>query len=291
VELRANNDGSVIARASAVKTEYDFGSSIIHDVPYNRKLAKSFITDLTLLFHNSPLASQRVSIAIPASSMIIATFPVDPHLSDQQRDEQLSWECRTLYGYGSERQIDVQTHLLRSTGDADYFLAAGMPKQTSTFLKSVFSQMALTVSDIDVEHFTVENHIQELIPNPGAHSFAVFGLFETHCAVGVYDRGRYCGFKQASVSAKEGYFAQTLRLLQAILAGEPTVKLEAVFAYGNAAAQPALDALRSILAIPVRRYEPRKATPALDQRTAENLSRCTPHTFDIAASAAILALK
>jgi Tfp pilus assembly PilM family ATPase len=287
MELRADDDGPVISYAVTQQTEFNYASPLLHEAPYNRKIAKAFIKDLSSLFHHSTTNASRVSIALPASTLLVSTFPIDPHLSEAEKKEQLEWECQTLYGVDTETKLDVHSFVLSATEDAEMHLAASMPNQTSEFLKSVFAQLAFTVNSIDVNQFIVENHLHDNTPGIASLAYAVFGLFEEFCTVGVYDRGKYYGFRQSSMSFREGYFAQALRLLQSILGDDPELNLEAVYVYGSASTQPLLDSLRTLLEIPVRKFDPRKGVPFLNTQCSNTVMQAAAHVYDIPFSAAL----
>jgi hypothetical protein len=119
----------------------------------------------------------------------------------------------------------------------------------------------------------------------------VFGLYEETCSVGVYRQGQYCGFRQSSVSFHEGYFTQALRQLQVVLETIPDTQLEAVFTFGSATTNSLLDSLRSLITIPVKKFDPKSGMPFLTNEAAGVISDSAPFVFDVPVSAAILGLQ
>ncbi|MAT38554.1 MAG: hypothetical protein CL946_03000 [Ectothiorhodospiraceae bacterium] len=291
VECSTDGEYKVVSQVSVSEVEFPFGSPLLHEIPYNRKLAKEFIRTLTALLRESPIRSSRISFVIPSIAPLIASIPVDPRLSEDDKQRYLEWECRQLTGYDESIQLDVMSQQLYSNNESEVHLAACMPHQTSVFLKSVCSQLSLTLSVLDIDHFTVEELLARHLDEFNAATYALVGLTDDYATVGVYENGRYLGFKVNTVSAREGYFAQVLRLLKGILEDHPAVSLDTVFVFGEHASSELLQSLESLLEIPVRRYEPMKGIPFLDSTLEEFASHYSASTFDVAIAAALQGLE
>lgn len=289
VEIQQQDRQSTILRADTVETAHDYASPLLFDIPFDRNLARDFITDLASVYHRHTVYAESLSLVLPAELPVVATVPLDASLRDDERRDQLQWECTALGGFQKGTPLRILSHTLDGESQSEQVLCVALPQATVDFLSQTCRYLTLTLSAIDIDHFVLENAIQKLYPHDTAASYAVVGLYEDHCSAGRYHGDRYFGYRMASVSYKQHYAAQAVRLLESLPGTAAAPPLEQVFVFGDRTEDPIADALETILKCPVTRCIP-LADTVIPDAVREGFDRSGEALFDAAASAALLGL-
>ena len=286
VEIRTLDGFPAILRADLYETTRNYGSSLLHEIPFDYDLAKSFIHELTDLLQRRMVYSGAVSISLPALVPVIATIPVDAGLTVDEKREHFLWECRTLNALDPDLDLHVMPLLLDSRDGVETHLLVSLPKATLQFLKSTFLHLTFSVHSIDIDHFILERAVRKMHPQATEAAIAVFGIFEEYCLLGVYHESAYRGFRSTAVSYKENYVKQVLRLLESVLAGEESLQIDQIFLYGQCATKSFQDTLRSVVRVPVTVFNPFSRFSFLTESDASAAVKHPKHTFDVAVCAA-----
>ena len=253
VELRSGNRTTTILQADQFETEYNYSSNLLHEASINKTLAKSFIRDVTLFLRRQKLFASHISLTCASHIPFISTIPLDLHVSDEERIDQLRWECQLLAPFTTPCDVNVSTIPLHRNGNTEHVLAIALPTQTIDFLTSVFSMFSLNVTVLDVDHFAVEHAIQH-IDHPS--TFAVVGLHEKYATISMIERDRYIGFRMHRFASDGMQYSGILRLLHEMLIQAAHKQLPPVFLYGASCSDAVLYSLRSLLDVSIMRFEP-----------------------------------
>jgi Tfp pilus assembly PilM family ATPase len=289
VEIQQQDRQSTILRADTVETEHNYASSLLFDLPYDRDLARAFITELAKIYHRHTVYAESLSIVLPSTLPLVCTIPLDNSLSDFERKEQLQWECTMLGNFPRETPLQILSHELARTRHATQHLAVALPQATVDFLTQTCEYLTLDLASIDIDHFTMENVLRRLYSHEATVAAAVIGLHASHCSAGRYSNGQYHGYRMASVTYKEHYTAQILRLLDSLPGGSTAKPIEQVYVFGDDANAHIVDALENILQCRVARCIPLADTDipeSIGQGFGDNGERL----FDASAAAALLGL-
>jgi len=288
VELRRQDGQTAILRADVHETARDYSSPLFFDIPFNHELAKDFISDLATVFNAKPVYASNVSLILPSLLPLVATIPVESDLSAESLRAVLEWECATLYGMSTGTRMVVLTHALPHSGNSTPTLIVALPHACVHFLTTIFSHLTLALDAIDIDHFVMENCVRDMYPHDTHGRYAVMGIFDDHCSVGLYSGSQYLGHALSETTYKQHLAAQTLRLLEDIPAFH-TGQLQRVWCYGNAFDSHIATVLERVLHAPVTRCMPLLETDVTDALRSE-LEITGEATFDAAAAAALLGL-
>jgi hypothetical protein len=233
VEVRIVNGAPLILHAERIRTTRDFGTQLLHETPFHKDLAKAFISDMTSLFQKHNLLASTISIALPVSVCLVTTLPVDRRLSEAERTEQFAWECRTLMSLSPEIKVRVLSQPMQTIGDGEHHLLVALPESTLVFLSSVLSHLTFTVQSVEPNHFVQENSILQSGDRSAGSGFAVCGIFESCCSVGVYEQDRYCGFRSGIVSYKQQLASTILLHLEKVLTDHHATRVDTLHLFGS----------------------------------------------------------
>jgi Tfp pilus assembly PilM family ATPase len=289
VEIQKQDRQTTILRADTIETAYDYSSPLLFDIPYDKELARSFITDLATVYHRHTVFAGSLSLVLPAMLPLVCTLPLDKNMSPRERKEHLQWECRTLGGFPDHTQLSILSHDLASTRFADQMLVVALPQPTVDFLTQTCDYLTLELHAIDIDHFVMEKMIQHQYPHDAESNYAVLGLHEAQCSAGRYNGKHYHGCRTASITYKQHYPAQAVRLLESLPSSSTAGALDQVYVFGSAAESRLTDSIEGILKCGLTRCIPLAETTIPDdiqntfQRTGERM-------FDAAAAAGLLGL-
>lgn len=286
VEIQKQDRQSTILRADIRETSHDYSSPLLFDLPFNRELARDFIRDLAAIFHLHAVYACSLSIVLPSMLPLVTMLPIDEKLERTEQQKQLEWECRTLGGHPPETALTILAH---DIAESRKTLAVSLPASCVDFLNSTCEHLTLDLAAIDTDHFVMENVVQKLYPHDACGTFAVLGLAGDHCSAGLYVGGLYRGFRQTSVTYKQHFAAQAVRLLESLPGFLGNGQPEHVFAYGSAAGDDVIEALDGILKSTVVRCFPLADTTVSDT-ILQTMRDSGERLFDVSASAALLGL-
>lgn len=285
VELQRQDHHTVVLRADVYETALDYACPRLFDLPFDRDLAKTFISDLVHVLTASTVYAPGVSIVLPSDLPLVATLPMDASLPERERSVQLEWECRMLMGLPEATPMSVLSHPLRDDSEARSALVVALPHAVVDFLNTTFSYLTFELAAIDVDHFVMENMVRRLYPRDSRESVAILGMFDSHCSAGMYVGAHYCGYRMSTVTYRQQYSSQALRLIESI----SSRKLDHVYCFGAGFDQHIGNALHSLLKADVVRCLPMTDPEA----EAVFIRSCGPHgvhVFDTAAAAAMQGL-
>ncbi len=285
VEMQQQDRQSTILRADTLETTHDYASPLLFDLAFQPTLARDFIRDLATVFHRHAVYAHSLSLVLPSLLPLVTMLPVDGQLPRSLQRRQVEWECATLGGHSHDTALTILTHDFASTLQT---MAVALPSSCVDFLRATCEHMTLDLQAIDTDHFVMENFVRKLYPYDAGGTFAVLGLYSGHCSAGLYDRGAYRGFRLASVTYKQHFTAQAVRLLEA-LPGFHAAAPDHVFVFGTAAADDVIDALDGILKSTIVRCVP-LADIAIPDSILEAMCGTGERFYDVSASAAILGL-
>ncbi|MFZ1729452.1 MAG: hypothetical protein WBQ23_04010 [Bacteroidota bacterium] len=286
VEMQQQDRQSTILRADILETSHDYSSPLLFDLPFHTELARDFIRDLATIFHRHSVFASSLSIVLPSMLPLVAMLPLDEALPRSEQRKQLDWECKALGGHAADTALTILTHELSGVKKT---LAVALPTACVDFLNSTCDHLTLGLTAIDTDHFVMENVVRKLYPHDASGTFAVLGLFSDHCAAGLYSGGEYRGFRQTSLTYKEHFAAQTVRLIESLPGFHQAGRLSHVYVYGSAAADDVIDALVEILKCTVVRCVP-MADTLVSNPILQSMRDKGEYFFDAAASAALLGL-
>lgn len=289
VEIQQQDRHTTILRADILETAHDYASPLLFDLPFDRELARSFITDLASVYHRHTVYAGSISLVLPSMLPLVCTVPIDRRLSENERQEQLQWECRTLSGIGDNVPLSILSHILTSTEHADLTLAVALPQPTVDFLTQTCEHLTLDIHAIDIDHFVMEKVIQLLYPHEAESDFALLGLHEHHCSAGRTIGDQYHGCRLASISYKQHYPAQAVRLLENLPVRHTANSPRHVFAFGEAAETHLTDAIEDILKCHVTRCVP-LADTHVPNAIRDSFHLQGERNFDAASAAGLLGL-
>ncbi|PLX23573.1 MAG: hypothetical protein C0600_14560 [Ignavibacteria bacterium] len=289
VEIQQQDRQTTILRADTLETAHDYASPLLFDLPFDRDLARSFITDLASVYHQHTVYAGSISLVLPSMLPLVCTVPVDRKLSAEERREQVEWECRTLGGLAENVPLSILSHTITSNDEIAITLAVALPQSTVDFLTQTCEHLTLDLHAIDIDQFTMEKMIQLLYPHEAKNDFAVLGLHEKHCSAGRYSSAQYHGCRLGTVSYKQHYPAQAVRLLESLPIRQSTNGPGHVYVFGNAAETHLTDAIEDILKCSVTRCVPLADTHVPDA-IRDGFQLKGERLFDAAAAAGLLGL-
>lgn len=286
VEIQQQDRQSTVLRADTLETTRDFASDILFEIPFDRGLAREFITDLATVYHRHTVYAGSISLVLPATLPLVFTVPVDSTLSETERRRHLQWECTTLANLPSDTRMRMLTHELGKNGGTTRYLVVALPQSLVDFLSQTCEYLTLDLVSIDIDHFAMENVLRRLYPHDASQHYAVAGLHAGHCSVGRYDGGSYLGYRMAGISYRNHYAEQVLRLVDAL---QPPAAdaLQQLYVFGDAATPHVLDALENVLSCRVARCVPLADTEA-DDDIRRQLDGTGERVFDASAAAALM---
>ncbi|MBN1448894.1 MAG: hypothetical protein JXA28_13265 [Bacteroidetes bacterium] len=289
VEMQKQDRHTTILRADTIETAHDYASPLLYDLPFDKELARRFITDLASVYHRHAVYAASLSIVLPALLPIVCTIPVDTTLTTLQRREQLEWECRILGGFPPDMPLHILTHELDHTQTAAPVLAVALPQALVHFLTATCEYLTLDLQSIDIDQFVMEQVIRRLYPHETNAEFAVLGLHPTHCSAGRYTGDHYHGCRMRPISYRQQYPAQAVRLLESLPGAGEQTSPQQIYLYGTAAEDRVVEACENILHCSVSR-----CIPLADTAIPDDIQRVFQETderlYDAAAAAAILGL-
>jgi Tfp pilus assembly PilM family ATPase len=286
VEVQRQDHQTVVLRADIQETSHDYATELLFQLPFNRELAKAFISDMLRVLTRASLFAGGVSIVMPSRLPLVTTLASDASLPEAERERQLEWECKTLLGSDDNTQLSILSHSFNNQSDQQSVLVVAMPRAVVDFFDTTFSHLTLDLEAIDIEHFVMENMVRRRYARDATERYAVLGLFDDLCSIGLYEGTQYKGFRLSAVSYKQQYSAQAFRLLESISAGP----IDHVHCFGPGFDQYFAESLAALLNADVRRFLP------LPDAAAEDVFReaCGSHglhAFDTAAAAAMQGLQ
>jgi Tfp pilus assembly PilM family ATPase len=285
VELQRQDHHTVVLRADVYDTGENFASPRMFDLPFDRGLAKTFISDLLNALTASAIYSPAVSLVLPSDLPLVATLPLDVSVAEQERMALLEWECRTLMGFAEGTAMSVLMHPIRRDGVQSSALVVALPQSLVDFLNSVFSHLTFELAAIDIDHFVMENLVRLQYPKYTADGLAVLGLFASHCSAGIYHGSVYSGFRLGQISYRQQYASQALRLIEDL----STRRLDNVYCFGAGYTTHIGDALGGLLNAHVSRCMP-ITDPGAEEVFRKSGDPDGERVFDVAAAAAVLGL-
>lgn len=285
VEMSTQDRRTTILRADIWETEHDYASHLLHEVPFEKNLARSFIASLSDLINSDAIFSTAVSLVLPVDLPVITTLPIDRGMTEEAKFEQLQWETRTLAGLPEKTQMHILTHRVGQTADAEKILVVALPQSTVDFLVTTFSYLTLDLASIDVDHFILEDWVRHSYGSDTQARIGVLGLYSRFCSAGVYTAGSYRGFRMRGFDSRRQYLAQTVQAFDELLRPD-ALPLDSVYAFGAEAIPGVAETLQGLLDAPVSRIIPLVNTNVSDEiRTTLDLYG--EHHFDAAAGAAL----
>lgn len=285
VELQRQDHHTVVLRADVCDTGADFASTRVFDLPFDRDLAKIFISDLVRTLTASNVYAPAVSLILPSDLPLVATLPLDVSVPEAERMAQLEWECRTLMGFPEDTAMSVLSHPIRRDGMHASALVVALPQSLVHFLNSVFSHLTFDLAAIDVDHFVMENLVRLRYPKYTSDGLAVLGMFASYCSAGVYHGSVYNGFRIGPVSYRQQYATQALHLIESIAVGP----LDNVYCFGPGYTGHIGDAMGGLLHTQVSRCVP-ITDPGAEELFRTHSRSDDAGVFDVAAAAAVLGL-
>lgn len=279
-----------ILRADVMETQHDYASTLLYDLPFDRDLARSFISDLASLYHRHTVFAGSLSIVLPALLPVVCSVPVDKELTSEERREQFDWECRMLGAFPKDLPLHILSHDLSQLPAADHVLLVALPAALVHFLTSTCDHLTLELLSIDIDQFVMEHAVRRLYPHETGGEYAVIGLHAAHCSAGRYSGEQYHGCRMSAISYRQHYPAQAVRLLESLPVRTGDHTLEQIFLFGAAAEHHTVDAVEQILRTPASRCVPLADTIIPDGVQA-TFERSDERLFDAAAAAAMLGLQ
>lgn len=285
VEIRMNDGFVVVLRCGVYPTTHAFGSALLHQVPFDHALAKSFVHDASIMFHERALFASHMSIVVPDHAAVLTVLPLEEQFSDADLQEHLQWECATLSGLPEGTRFRVRTREAGKSGDTRLRLLAGMPQATIEFLTSAFSHLTFAVHAIEVEHLLFES----MLPAPAdgaAPARAVLGMHEHVCTSSILSDSHPAGLRSVAVDTSETRIRTALHSLRAVLQSTDAT-IDEAFVFGPHGDEQARAELASVTGIPVRAFNPMRAVTFLSGAEAAHAGSFPPHTFNAALLAAV----
>ncbi len=278
-----------ILRADVLETQHDYASPLLYDLPFDRDLARSFIADLAAVYHRHTVYAGSLSIVLPALLPVVCTVPVDRALTADARREQYEWECRTLGAFPEDLPLHILSHDLAPLQNAVQVLLVALPDPLVRFLTSTCEHLTLELLSIDIDQFVMEHAVRRLYPHETERNYAVIGLHTAHCSAGQYSGADYHGCRMTSISYRQHYPAQAVRLLESLPVRTGGSTLNQVFLFGEAAEHHTVDAVEEILQTPTIRTVP-LADTIIPDAVQESFTHNNERMFETAAAAAMLGL-
>ncbi|MCB2205475.1 hypothetical protein KQI65_12075 [bacterium] len=289
VEIQQQDRHTTVLRADTLETALDYASPLLFDIPFDRNRARAFITDLASVYHRHTVYASSISLVLPATLPLVCTVPLDNSLSETERQRQLQWECTTLGNFPPETRMRILSHPVLRSVQYDSQLVVALPQALVDFLTQTCEHLTLNLTSIDIDHFVMENVLRRLYPHDASKRYAVTGLHAEHCSAGRYSDGRYHGYGMASVTYKEHYPAQIVRLLDGLRGGRQSEGLQQLYAFGEQAEPIVLDALEQVLRCDVTRCIP-LADSEVPDAIRRGFDQGGERIYDASASAALLGL-
>ena len=287
VEVRIVDEAPLILHAERIRTSRDFSAQLLHEAPFHKDLAKAFISDMTSLCQRQNLLASAISVALPISACLVTTVPVDSRLSESERTEQFEWECRTLMSLSPDTKVRVLSQPMQKMDDGERHLLVAFPEATLVFLSSVLAHLTFTIQSIEPNHFVQENSILQHERLNAGSGFAVCGLFDSCCSVGVYENDCYRGFRSGIVSYKQQLSSTVLLHLENILNEHHNTRIDTLHLFGPSATEQMESTFRQLLHIEVRRCDLTTTVPFASQAGEAAALKEKPFTFDTALRAAL----
>jgi len=281
LELRSTDGYPTILRAEQMETELDYSASLLHEIPYDRKYAKQFISDVTTLLQKRPLFARYASIVLPFTTALITTLPIDTRLSEDEKKAQMNWEIHTLAGASEDTEYLTLPYLLGRKSFVEKYLCVALPQATVNFLRSTFEHLTLSIGGLELDHFSIENGIRLFILDAAITCSAFIGIYDTWCAVSLYAGERYVGFRSRKLTYKENSVGALFQLLESLLS-ESKLKVESLYVFGEPRASEVADALRPLAKVPVYEFHALPRITFLAGKDAEEAMAQPAHTYDAA---------
>jgi Tfp pilus assembly PilM family ATPase len=286
VELRVTDGLPAILRADELPTRHRFGTALLHDVPFDRDLAKEFVRDIATLVHRHPFLSSRLSVVLPPLVPMIATLPVDANQTHEEQRRYLARECTSLSSLDDAARVSVLSFPLSRTDSTVQHIAVALPQSTVDFLKSVFLHLTFQVHSIDIDHFVVERAAQRFYKEESTGTCGTLGLCAASCTASITRGKTYFGFRVSRMSWREQYLAHALSMLSALLRTRAKASMDALVLFGDERCDEFHPALEKVLDIPIHRFLPSRLITFHSDTSAAHADTRPLHTFTAAVAAA-----
>lgn len=255
VELQQQDRHTAVLRAEVHASTHDYASQLLFDLPWQRELAATFIRDLASVLTAQPLSADTVSLVLPASLPLVTTVAIDADSPATMQRALMEWECQALAAPVGNDALVTLTHTLAPDNRHARSLVVALPNAVIEFLGSTFEHLTLNLTNLDVNHFVVENGVRKLYPHDSGDCFAVLGIHSGHVSAGVYRGGTYQGFRISELSWKQQYAAQACTVLERV-AGEWLAELKHVYCFGEHCGNAVVEGLERLLPARVTRFIP-----------------------------------
>lgn len=285
VELRSQDGFPSILRAEEAPFSLSADPGEFHSAPFHRNLAKDAVRDITTLLLRRPMLARHASIALPAGVPLILRIPVDARLSDDEKRDSITWECRSHFSLRSDAEVRALSVVLERDEAVELHLAVALPTATIAFLRSVLAHLTLELRSMDVVHFVVERALPHFRPLAG-EPVAVIGLARDRCVASVFRDAVYGGLRIAQRGTRGEPAHAMLRLLQQTMDAAPALSIRSVHVYGTDGATPIAAQLGAMIGIPVVPFDPLQSVSFQTQADASAAAQHAEGTFTAALCAA-----
>ncbi len=210
----------------------EFSGARLLDLPHDTGIARRFIQMMTDTLCGVPRIPRRIAISLPATVPLIATIPIDRDLEEKEKVRQLEWDSRTLLGIPANAGVSLHSMPLDRNSSIENRLVVALPDSLLHFLKDTFTLLGFHVTSIRIRHFIMEDWLEKRMAVSVPEARGIVGVFDDHAIVGLYHRTSYSGFHLQTISRKQPYTPQIIRLIRDTMATHGMSFLTTVHLYG-----------------------------------------------------------
>jgi hypothetical protein len=115
--------------------------------------AFKIVSKMTELLKRNKTYSNKVSVALSASTALVLTLPMDKNLSTDKVKESLLWELSNYYPNKEPNDFNIAYYTLNQGTDVNTALLVAINREIINFIKGMFSDLSLKVDKVNIDHF------------------------------------------------------------------------------------------------------------------------------------------
>lgn len=200
------------------------------------------------------------AVSIGTSQSFLATLPVDYSEGKQSIDSKIYWELSNFFP-DNYNEFVINTYRMNNVlpcRDSDDFLIIAVQKNALEFIKRVFKMCNLSISIIDIDHFSAENSIRKNYEKKlQGKRVLLIGLKKNRIDYGYIINKKYKFYSFSKYGSDTEFNLSLIRKLNSMFGKEPVSGgVDTIFLYGDDIREDTLDALRKLDKAPIEIINP-----------------------------------
>lgn len=200
------------------------------------------------------------AVSIGTSQAFLITLPIDYSEGRQSIDSKIYWELSNFFP-DNYNEFVINTYRMNNVlpcKSSDDFLIIAVQKNALEFIKRVFKMCNLTISIVDIDHFSAEHSIRKSYEKKlEGKNVLLVGLKKGRVDYGYIINKKYKFYAYSKYNSETEFNLSLTRKLTQLISKEPiSGRVDAIFLYGDDIREDTLDALRKIDRAPIELINP-----------------------------------